>query len=468
MPANSVADPLSSVERAALMEAPRPRRSLPTIAPTSARVHLPLAERTRPEDRAARPNYAVWELTLACDLSCRHCGSRAGRARADELSTAEAIDLAGQMADLGVQEVALIGGEAYLHEGWTEVIAAIRARRMQCTLVTGGRGMTAERARAAARAGVQSVAVSIDGAEATHDRLRASAGSYAAAVAALGRCREAGMQVAVNTQINRLSVADLPHVLDVLLREGARGWQLQLTVPVGRAADEPEVLLQPYDLVSVFPLLAELKARCDANNVILLAGNNIGYFGPYEHILRSYCRGGHRGSCEAGLTTLGIEANGDIKGCPSLPTASWVGGNIREHRLKDIWERSAPLRHTRDRTRAELWGYCAECYYGDECRAGCTWMTTALHGRPGNNPYCHHRALEMQKAGKREHVVRVSEAPGLPFDHALWEVEVRELLVDADAHLRTPDPGEGADANTDLRTLEESGPETRDVAPRRH
>jgi hypothetical protein len=62
------------------MQAERPRRDLPLAGePTGRARHLPLASRTRPIDLAARPNYAVWELTLACDLSCRHCGSRAGR-----------------------------------------------------------------------------------------------------------------------------------------------------------------------------------------------------------------------------------------------------------------------------------------------------------------------------------------------------------------------------------------------------
>jgi radical SAM protein with 4Fe4S-binding SPASM domain len=408
------------------MTAVRPRRDLPLVGAARNVVRLPLAPQARDRDHAARPNYAVWELTLACDQSCRHCGSRAGRRRPDELTTDEAIDLVRQMRELGVQEVALIGGEAYLHDGWLEVIGEIRRSGMQCTLVTGGRGMSLERARAAAGAGVQSVAVSIDGSEATHDRLRGSSGSYESAVAALRHCRQAGVQIAVNTQINRLSVPDLRHVFDVLVREGARGWQLQLTVPVGRAADEPDVILQPYDLLEVFPLLADLKRRCDRARIILLAGNNIGYFGPYEHVLRSYCQSGYRRSCEAGISTLGIESNGDIKGCPSLPSDAWIGGNVRNHALRDIWERSGPLRHMRDRTRAELWGYCAGCYYADECRAGCTWMTTALFGLPGNNPYCHHRALEMKRVGKRERVAPTTPAPGLPFDSARWTIIVED------------------------------------------
>ena len=408
------------------MRAPRPKRALPIL--TEAHSHSPLASETRAIDRSARPNYAVWELTLACDLSCRHCGSRAGRARPDELSTAEALDLVRQMHDLGVQEVTLIGGEAYLHEGWLTVIAEIRRLEMTSTMVTGGRGFTRELAREAARAGVESVSVSIDGDEQTHDRLRGVSGSYASAIGALQHCREAGIQMAVNSQVNRLSASCLPHVFDVIARERCHGWQIQLTVPVGRAADEPEVILQPYDLLTVFPMLAELKKRCDAAGVTMLAGNNVGYFGPYEHVLRSYCRSDYRRSCAAGVTTLGIESNGDIKGCPSLPTDAWVGGNVRQHSLREIWERSAPLRHMRDRTTSELWGYCKGCYYATECRAGCTWMATALFEKPGNNPYCHHRAIEMQREGKRERVVRVTEAPGLPFDRARWELVVESVI----------------------------------------
>jgi radical SAM protein with 4Fe4S-binding SPASM domain len=416
---------LTSAERARLLEAARPKRALPMATASSAR-RLPLAEDVRPIDRADRPIYAVWELTLACDLACRHCGSRAGRARPDELTTEEARDLVRQMGDLGVREITLIGGEVYLHEGWTEVIREIRRCSMQSTIVTGGRGFDRARAEAAAEAGVQSVAVSIDGTEETHDRLRGVSGSFAAARSALAAARAAGMQIAVNTQVNRLNAPELPRIFDLLAAAGAHGWQVQLTVPVGRAADEPEVILQPHDLVDVFPVLAELKTRADAARIKMMCGNNVGYYGPYEHLLRSYCPDGHGGSCAAGRATLGVESNGDIKGCPSLPTDEWVGGNVREHRLADIWERAKALRHMRDRTKDEMWGFCASCYYAEPCRAGCTWMTTALFGRPGNNPYCHHRALEMKRRGKRERVVLAAAAPGLPFDRGAWELVVEE------------------------------------------
>jgi hypothetical protein len=45
-----------------------------------------------------------------------------------------------------------------------------------------------------------------------------------------------------------------------------------------------------------------------------------------------------------------------------------------------------------------------------------------LLGRPGNNPYCHHRALELTREGKRERVVRAAPAPGEPFDYGRFEI----------------------------------------------
>ena len=405
------------------------RRSSLPIAPRAepGLRRLSLAPEARDVDRVWRPVYAVWELTLKCDLACGHCGSRAGRARPDELDTDECLDLVAQMAALGVQEVTVIGGEPYLRDDWLTIVRAIRGAGMRCSMTTGGRGVTPALAHAAAEAGLQSASVSIDGNQPTHDQLRAVVGAHRSALAAAGHLKEAGIGLTVNTQINRLSMRELTDVLDTIVALGARAWQIQLTVAMGRAGDQPDLLLQPEDLLELFPLLAELKTRCDLGGVALWPGNNVGYFGPYESILRAAMPRGHMASCGAGCTTLGIEANGAIKGCPSLHTIPWTGGNIRDATLRDIWERSGALRYMRDRTVDDLWGYCRTCYYADVCRGGCTWTASSLFGRPGNNPLCHHRALEMRRNGKRERLVQVEAPPGAPFDHGRFDILVEEI-----------------------------------------
>jgi radical SAM protein with 4Fe4S-binding SPASM domain len=384
--------------------------------------HLPLAEHTRPVDRRARPINAVWELTLRCDLACHHCSSRAGRPRADELTTAEAVDVVRQMAELGVLEVTLIGGEAYLHEGWTDVVREIRKHGMECTMVTGGRGMDSERARAAKEAGIMSVSVSIDGASTTHDALRGLVGSHAAALQAMENLASVGVQVSANTQIGRRNRRELAAVFDDIAAHGAHSWQLQLTVAAGRVADMPSLLLEPYHLLEVMPSIARIKPRADAANLRIWPGNNLGYYGPFESLLRGYLPHGRKGSCAAGRALLGIESNGAVKACPSLPSASYVGGSLRASSLRDIWERAPALRFTRDPRIAELWGYCRTCYYASDCLGGCSWTAHSLLGKRGNNPFCHHRALDLLRRGRRERIVRIAEATGEPFDHGIFEI----------------------------------------------
>lgn len=364
---------------------------------------------------------------MRCNLSCGHCGSRAGKPRDHELSTEECLALVDELARLAVLEVSLIGGEAYLHPGFFPVLKALKAHGIEVGLTTGGRAIDAELARAMADAGLDSVSVSLDGLEAAHDAQRGVDGSFRLALDAIEAFRAASVFVSVNTQINRKSSPDLEALLETIISHGVSAWQIALTVAMGRAADRPEWLLQPYDLLELFPRLAALKQRCDAASVRLWPGNNIGYFGPYERLFRGQMPLGHGYSCGAGVTTLGIESDGTIKGCPSLPSDGWVGGNVREESLAAIWERSPRLRYIRDRSVDDLWGFCRTCYYAEECRAGCTWTGFSLFGRAGNNPYCHHRALELARQGLRERVERVEAPPQQPFDIGRFEIILEEL-----------------------------------------
>jgi len=397
-------------------------RALPVLA-VEPRRRLPLANEVRASDRAAVPRYVVWELTLQCDLSCRHCGSRAGKPRANELSTSEALRVVEDLHAMGTKEITLIGGEAYLHGGWLEIARAAHDRGIDVGILTGGLQMTRDRIAAAKDAGVSLISVSIDALEGLHDELRGKRGSHAAAMRTVRDARDLGMRVAANTQITRHALREVEPMIHGLIDLGVAGWQVSMTVPMGRAADEPDLLLQPYQVLEVLPMLARVRAHAKkhAPEFVLFPGNDIGYFGPYESLLRENDPGQHRQACSAGKHGMGLEADGSVKGCPSLPSRDYVGGNLREAPLKDIWERADELRFTRERTSDSLWGFCATCYYKEPCMGGCSWTAHVLFGRPGNNPYCHHRALELLGQGLRERVVRVEAPPGVPFDHGKFD-----------------------------------------------
>ena len=374
------------------------------------------------------PVHAVWEITLACDLKCHHCGSRAGKRRADELTTEECLDLVRQLARMGTREVTLIGGEAYLRRDWLQIIREVRDQGMDCTMQSGGLNLTEDRIKAAVDAGLQGLGISIDGLREVHDRVRGVRGSFDAAFKALHAIQKCGITSSVNTQITALVIPQLRELMNLFIEAGAKNWQIQLTVAMGRAADNPELLLQPYELLELMPLLAELFEEGADRGLLLQPGNNIGYFGPYESVWRGSGDDRiHWTSCNAGQNTLGIEADGTIKGCPSLPTTPYAGGNVRDLSLKDIWWNTEALGINCERDNSGLWGYCGSCYYADVCKAGCTWTTHSLLGKAGNNPYCHHRALELSKQGLRERIVQVEKAPGTSFDHGRFELILETL-----------------------------------------
>ena len=144
----------------------------------------------------------VWELTLACCFGCRYCGSAGGRARADELSTAECMDAAEQLADLGCRRVSLIGGEVFLRRDWAQIAGRLTGLGVRVDVITNGYLMSPEVLEQLKQAGVSSVAVSIDGPEDVHDAGR-QAGSFKRAMEAVRALTAAGMPVSVISTLRR-------------------------------------------------------------------------------------------------------------------------------------------------------------------------------------------------------------------------------------------------------------------------
>ena len=391
----------------------------------------PLRARLQSDGDVAKPIYAVWEVTMQCDQPCQHCGSRAGAPRTDELDTAACMEVVASLGRMGCREVVLIGGEAYLRRDIAEIIEALVAENIRVILQTGGRGLTDARLAPLVAAGLAQVGVSIDGPRDAHDELRGNRGSYDAALAAIDRAREAGVKVSANTQINRLNFERLVPFAETLQAHGVLAWQVTLTVPMGRAADRPQWLLPPHRILDVIDTLGRIqldaarRAEAGAHVFDVALGNTVGYFGPHEQTLRSRPGGLDAvwGGCRAGYDTIGIESDGTVKGCPSLPTGPYAGGNLTQSDLAEIWQTAPQIGFARQPRAHELWGRCADCYYADVCEGGCSWMAHTTLGRRGNNPFCYHRAETLRDAGLRERLVPRRRAPDLPYDFGGFDLE---------------------------------------------
>ena len=242
------------------------------------------------------------------------------------------------------------------------------------------------------------------------------------------------MTTTSNMQVNQLNRHLLRETCAIMREKGVQVWRPQLTVPMGRAADHPEWILQPWMVLDVIDTLAALQVEAithaRANDIPpsrafhILAANNVGYFGPHEQLLRSRPGGNEAwwSGCNAGKYVLGIESDGVVKGCPSLPTAPYVGGNVRDLSLDQIWAEAPELAFTRNLGTEELWGRCKSCYYADICKAGCNFTAHCTLGKRGNNPFCYYRAENLRKEGIRERLVPVEAAAGVPYDFGRFEL----------------------------------------------
>ena len=95
-----------------------------------------MAPRITNKDAAHTPRYVVWELTLKCDLACRHCGSRAGRVRQDEL-TLDGRILTAVRTDPGWAPLFVTCSGILIERGSTLSHSAVIARELGIPAVVG-------------------------------------------------------------------------------------------------------------------------------------------------------------------------------------------------------------------------------------------------------------------------------------------------------------------------------------------
>jgi radical SAM protein with 4Fe4S-binding SPASM domain len=345
------------------------------------------------------PHTCVWELTLACNLRCKHCGSVAGKRRTEELSLDACLRVADELVALGCQRITLIGGEPTLYPDWHLVGRRLVELGAQVNMISNGLTWSPKHVDQAKEAGFCAVSFSLDGFEKEHDELRAP-GSFERVVHAIDLNVAAGLRTAVNTTINRLNQGHIKQMRTFLMEHGVFAWQLQLATPSGNMGEHRELLSPPEDLLWLVPQVAEL-CRINDPAFEIYAGHNIGYFGTPESSLRGadielpFWLG-----CRAGCQVIGIESGGDVKGCLSLPSSvhgekRFVEGNLKEKSLAEIWNRRDAFAYNRMFKEEQLFGFCRVCRFRDVCRGGCSWATYARGC--GNENCFYHQAVKHQR-----------------------------------------------------------------------
>lgn len=367
------------------------------------------------------PRACVWELTLACNLRCKHCGSIAGSRREDEMSLEENLRLADQLAALGCKRVTLSGGEPTMNPDWDRIGARLVSHGVKVNLISNGWTWKAAHVARAKDAGFSAAAFSLDGFEKEHDEFR-QAGSYERVLSAIASCVAGGLPVSINTTVNKLNQGILRELAAFIREKGAFSWQVQLATPSGNMGLHRDLVIDPTDLLWIVPQLAEL-CRANTPAFFVAPADDIGYYGKPEADLR-YGNGElpFWVGCHAGCQVIGIESNGNIKGCLSLPSsmhgeAKFVEGNVRDKPLAEIWGNPQAFAFNREFSEENLTGFCRVCRYRQFCRGGCTWTVHCEKQAGGaGNPFCfYHQAV---KNGRFE---ALAEAP-TPAELAFFDV----------------------------------------------
>jgi radical SAM protein with 4Fe4S-binding SPASM domain len=337
------------------------------------------------------PWSVVWEITFACNMRCLHCGTSAGKKRPDELNTHEALHLIDELADLGADNITLSGGEPLLREDWLDLARHMKQRGITPLMVTNGLAVTEQVVEDMASVPFGDVGVSFDGTKKTHNYIRQRDDSYDGALQALTLLarKNAHLSCAV-TQVSNINLNELDAIRQILVDAGCKLWRIQLCTSTGRMKDNRELVLSLDNYPKLIAKMIEFQKKSD--EIRIDVGENIGYYGQAgTELWEKFPYVG----CYAGTRILGIESNGNIKGCLSMPE-EFVEGNIRDKSLTEIWNNPDGFAYNRKFTRETASGICHDCKYLPLCRGGCTTTSVSASGCRADNPYCIYR-IEQQR-----------------------------------------------------------------------
>ena len=325
----------------------------------------------------------VWEITLACCFYCKYCGSRAGRARKNELTTEECLDVARQLAELKCGRVILIGGEAFLRNDWDIIAKELVRNGVDTSIITNGFMLDEHLIKKIKDVGLEAVGVSLDGVEWIQDKYRHK-GSYKRAIAAIEALRDNNIPIAIVSTLNSETSKHLPELYDVLKHySNIYAWQIQACSPMGNADSGFDYKFSHKEVVEFAASIAK------ESPFRIHLGDNIGYYTELENMVRGDLSGYIRfPGCSAGLSTLGIDSIGNVRGCESMYDEKFIEGNLRSKKLRDIWENPEAFAYNRKFDESMLTGKCSTCKYGFMCAGGCRAYNYFTHGKLYEAKFC--------------------------------------------------------------------------------
>jgi PqqA peptide cyclase len=331
-------------------------------------------------ERVAPPVALLAELTHRCPLGCPYCSNPLMLdAREDELSTADWKSVFSQAAKLGVLHAHLSGGEPAARQDLTEIIAHCATVGLYTNLITSGIGLTQNRVKELAEAGLDHAQLSIQDSDASSaDAIAGYKGAFARKQAVAEWITQAGLPLTVNAVIHRTNVARAGKMVELAVNLGARRVEIAHAQYYGWGM---------LNRAALMPSRAEAEAAIAEIEALkkTLAGVIV-----IDHVIPDYharypkaCMGGW------GKRGLNVTPSGKALPCHAAETIPHLEfWNVRDHSIEDIWTHSPAF----NAFRGEEWMRepCRSCPRKTIDYGGCRCQALALTGDAREaDPVCH-------------------------------------------------------------------------------
>jgi pyrroloquinoline quinone biosynthesis protein E len=325
---------------------------------------------------APRPWNLVAELTWRCPLRCPYCSNPthldAGK---DELDAAAWARAFREARALGSVHLGLTGGEPTLRRDLAEIVRAGAEADLHVHLVTAGVPLSADGLGELARAGLGSVQLSVQDAEAAASDRIAGAPVFAKKLAFAGAVRELGLPLTLNVVLHRHNLARVGALVALARQLGARRLELANVQYHGWALRNRASLLPTREQLreAAAVLERERASAPDLELVFVLAD----YFAERP----KPCMGGW------GRKTVVVSPDGRVLPChgaAELPLEFWT---LRERSLRACWEDAPGM----NAYRGESWMRepCRSCPERSRDFGGCRCQAFAFTGdAAATDPAC--------------------------------------------------------------------------------
>jgi len=322
----------------------------------------------------------VWSTTRSCNLKCAHCYTdSANRSYADELDTAEGVELIDDLAAFRVPSLLFSGGEPLMRRDLYTLIEHAAGKEIRPVISTNGTLIDRDAARNIRNAGVTYVGISLDGMEETNDRFRGVKGAFSRAMKGFEHCVAVGQRVGLRLTLTRWNYADLDGIFDFIEREkisracfyhlvySGRGENLyadDLTHGESRRAMDV-ILARTRDYFQRGLDINILTVDNHADGVYIyrkLLEENDPRAGEVYDLLK--WNGGGANSTGVGIGNVDFVGNVH----PDQFWQDYTFGNVRERSFGDIWtDESNPLMRGLKHKAEHLKGRCRLCRYRELC-----------------------------------------------------------------------------------------------------